>query len=361
MEIADILRPLPDLYETLAKEKRPILLYGMGDGAEKIAAFLNTKKITIQGVFASEGFVRGQEFLGYQVMSLSEAEEKFGYFVVVLCFALESDKMEILTPIKEKHPVYSPNLPVYGEGVFNKETILNNIEKIQRLYDCFADELSKELFLSILKYNITGETDYLYFDKDTFSYPKGFFQHNKRHIDIGAYDGDTVEEFTAYNDEYSDIIAFEPDKDNYRKLLKNTSKTRDIICENIAVTDRDGSGRFIGKGNRSSYVQSDCDGGTKTVNIDSYCDQLTVNDSGVQVGSIKIDAEGADRQVLFGAVNTIYKNCPDIMVAVYHRAKDLVDLPLLIRSYDYKYKLYLRKKDYVPAWDIFLLAFYPKN
>ena len=74
------------------------------------------------------------------------------------------------------------------------------------------------------------------------------------------------------------------------------------------------------------------------------------------MGSIKIDAEGADRQVLQGAVNTIYNNSPDIMVALYHRAEDFIDLPLLIRSYDYRYKLYLRKKDYIPVWDIFLLA-----
>jgi hypothetical protein len=85
-----------------------------------------------------------------------------------------------------------------------------------------------------------------------------------------------------------------------------------------------------------------------------------VNATGAEVGSIKIDAEGADREVLQGAVNVIYRNRPDIMAALYHRASDLIDLPLLIRSYDYKYKLYLRKKEYVPAWDVFLLAASPK-
>jgi hypothetical protein len=44
------------------------------------------------------------------------------------------------------------------------------------------------------------------------------------------------------------------------------------------------------------------------------------------------------------------------MTAVYHRAADIFEIPLLLKVYDYKYKLYLRKKAYVPAWDVFVLA-----
>lgn len=356
MNIVEILSTLPCLYERLLTEKRPILLYGMGDGAEKIYAVLKNKGITVHGVFASEGFVRGQSFLGFTVMSLLEAEKKYGDFIVVLCFALEGEKASILAPIIKKHTVYSPNVPVYGEGIFDKEYIFPQIDKVQRLYDCLADKLSKELFLSLLKYNITGEMDYLYENKDTFIYPHNFFKHDKRHIDVGAYDGDTVLEFTSFNNEYSDIVAFEPDIVNYKKLVKNTAKINKVICENAAVTDRDNFGSFIGKGSRASYVDIVAKGETRIVCIDNYCNQRNINDNGTPVGSIKIDAEGADRQVLGGAANTIYKNCPNIMVALYHRVGDMIDLPLLIKNYNYKYKLYLRKKEYVPAWDVFLLA-----
>jgi FkbM family methyltransferase len=356
MDIKNQLISLPCLYEKLKIEERPILLYGMGDGAEKIHKELINRCIKIQGVFASEGFLRGQSFLGYKVMSLSEAEKKYGSFTAVLCFALEGEKAKILEPIKQRHTLYSPNIPVYGEGVCDKAFILSNIEKIQRLYGCLADGLSKEILLSVLKYNITGDTDYLNIDSETFSYPEGFFMHNKRHIDVGAYDGDTVLEYVERNGNYTDIVAFEPDKINYKKLKGNISALRDILCENAAVTDKDGTGSLAGKGNRGTFIGEGAQGNVKTVSIDSYCRQPNINVSGTPVGSIKIDAEGMDRQVLQGAVNVIYKNRPDIMAAVYHRAADIFDLPLLLRSYDYKYKLYLRKKEYVPAWDIFVLA-----
>ncbi len=359
MNICEELLPLPCVYKRLAAEKRPVLLYGMGNGAEKIYSVLSDKGIKISGVFASEGFVRGQSFLGYRVMSLEEAEAVFGDFAAVLCFALEGDKTRILAYIKQRHTLYSPNLPVYGEGMLDREYILSQSKKIQRLYDCLADNLSKELFVSLLKYNITGETDYLTENKSGYFYPKGFFMHNKRHIDVGAYNGDTVIEYTALNPFYSDVVAFEPDIINYKKLKNNTAHLRDVICEKAAVCDREGNAGFYAKGSRSSALQTESEG-IRTVTIDGYCSQRTVNATGAEVGSIKIDAEGADREVLQGAVNVIYRNRPDIMAALYHRASDLIDLPLLIRSYDYKYKLYLRKKEYVPAWDVFLLAASPK-
>lgn len=356
MELKSQLLSLPCLYDTLKAETRPILLYGMGDGAEKIYSELQRRGISIQGVFASEGFIRGQSFLGYKVLSLSEAEEKYRNFVCVLCFALEGKKAQILKPVREKHTLYSPNIPVYGEGVCDKAFILENIEKIQRLYDCLADDLSREILLSVLKYNITGEISYLNCVGNTFAYPEGFFKHEKRHIDVGAYDGDTVLEYAAFNDAYADIAAFEPDKVNFKKLKQNTAKIRNVLCENAAVTNKDGTACVMGKGNRGTFLGEGIPGGIRTVKLDTYCGQPNINADGVAVGSIKIDAEGMDTQVLEGAANLIYKNHPDIMVAVYHRAADIFEIPLLLRSYDYKYKLYLRKKEYVPAWDVFLLA-----
>jgi len=344
------------MYECIKEEKRPILLYGMGDGAEKIHKELTKRGIDIKGVFASEDFVRGQSFLGFRVLSLSEAETNFADFTAVLCFALEGEKAGVLETVKERHKLFSPNLPVFGDGVLDKKNIFSQIEKAQKLLDYLADDKSKELFINLLKYNITGNTEYLFLNKDAFSYPNGFFLHNKRHIDVGAYDGDTVREYTSYNNIYSDIVAFEPDIYSYKKLIKNTYKIRNVVCENAAVNDKNGYETITTKKNRGSFIDKRSNQQIKTVSIDNYCNHLNINNKGIEVGSIKIDAEGADRQVLYGMVNTIYNNKPDLMVALYHRAYDILDIPLLIKKYNHKYKLYLRKKDYVPAWDVFLLA-----
>ena len=71
--IRETVEALPSLIDTLKNEERKIFLYGMGNGAEKIYAYLIGHGIEIDGVVASDGFVRGQDFLGFKVISITEA------------------------------------------------------------------------------------------------------------------------------------------------------------------------------------------------------------------------------------------------------------------------------------------------
>lgn len=53
-----------NVWDRLHREGKPLVLYGMGDGAEKINAVLESKGMHITAVFASDDFVRGQSFFG---------------------------------------------------------------------------------------------------------------------------------------------------------------------------------------------------------------------------------------------------------------------------------------------------------
>ena len=74
------------VWERLQQETRPIVLYGMGDGADKILEQFDRCGIRASGVFASDEFVRGHSFHGFRVMRLAEVLERFGEdIVIVLC------------------------------------------------------------------------------------------------------------------------------------------------------------------------------------------------------------------------------------------------------------------------------------
>ena len=75
-----------DMWLRLKETQKPILMYGMGNGADKILAELEKRGIEVSGFFASDGFVRGHNFHGKRVLSYSEAKEKFGSFIVLLAF-----------------------------------------------------------------------------------------------------------------------------------------------------------------------------------------------------------------------------------------------------------------------------------
>ncbi len=352
--IREVITPLISVCDSLSTEEKPIFLYGMGNGAEKIYSYLNENGIQIKGVVASDGFVRGQEFLGHRVISISDAINKFGSLCLVLCFGLEGEKSHFLKDLAKEHRIVSPNLPVFGEGACDKKFILENADKFERVYEMLSDRESKDIYLNILKYNVTGDISYLDFGNE-FLTPESFYKHNARHIDIGAYDGDTVLEFVSHSDSYKDIVAFEPDGVTYRKFLANTANIRDCVGINSAVGQKNGKIRFASGSGRASHGDEngsfiDC------VSVDEYCGFLNIASKSDTVGSIKIDAEGMDEEVICGAVNTIYCCKPNISVALYHRAEDIIEIPLLLRKHNHKYKFHLRKKEYVPAWDIFLYA-----
>ncbi len=352
--IREIIEPLPSLYDTLRSEKRAIFLYGMGNGAEKVYAYLQQHGIDIKGVVASDGFVRGQSFLGFDVISISDASNLHGELCLVLCFGLEGEKSHFLHELAKKHRILSPNLPVFGDGACDKDFILENADKFERVYESLADDLSREIFLSLLKYNTTGDFSYLSVENGDIA-PEIFFDHTLRHIDIGAFDGDTITEFVSHSDKYRDIVAFEPDISTYKRLCTNTKAFRNILPENAAVCGKDGEIDFASGGSRASHC-GEGDSKIKCVTVDKYCGYTHIKADGTPVGSIKIDAEGMDEEVICGAVNTIYCCKSNICVALYHRAADIIDLPLLLRKHNHRYKFYLRKKEYVPAWDVFLYA-----
>ena len=68
---------MSDLWEELGKQEKPLLLYGMGNGAEKLLAVCAKKGLTIAGVFCSDGFERGKSFCGMPVIPYSEAKAKY--------------------------------------------------------------------------------------------------------------------------------------------------------------------------------------------------------------------------------------------------------------------------------------------
>ena len=85
----------------LKNDNKPIMIYGMGNGAEKIISTLDTYGVKVSEIFASDEFVRGHSFLGYKVLKYSDICEKYDDFNVVLAFATHLENViEIIKKIK---------------------------------------------------------------------------------------------------------------------------------------------------------------------------------------------------------------------------------------------------------------------
>ena len=55
------------IWNYLKNSELPIVLYGMGDGADKVLSAFEKHNIKARAVMASDAYVRGQSFHGFTV------------------------------------------------------------------------------------------------------------------------------------------------------------------------------------------------------------------------------------------------------------------------------------------------------
>ena len=112
-----------DIWHTLKDSNLPILIYGMGNGADKIISVFEKYNIEYCDVFASDGFVRGHSYKGKQVISYSEACKKYpnGFDIVVSFGSKLPEVIEKILALENNHRVYSPDVEVCGNELFSEE------------------------------------------------------------------------------------------------------------------------------------------------------------------------------------------------------------------------------------------------
>ena len=74
------------VWEKLQKTEEPIIMYGTGNGADKVLDVLDSLGVKLSGITASNGFVRERRFREFPVKPLEYFEEKYGDFTVIITF-----------------------------------------------------------------------------------------------------------------------------------------------------------------------------------------------------------------------------------------------------------------------------------
>ena len=347
-----------DMWDTLASESRPIVIYGMGNGADKLLCKFDEYGIKATDIFASDGFVRGHSFHGYRVKSFSEIKESYSDFVIVLSFASnKEDVISMIEDIDKSYDMYVPDMPIAGvDEFFDKNFYNRHFDEINRAYNLLADEESRCVFASVINYKLTGRLKYL---SGTYSSSENLYSIFPRTeivtaIDAGAYNGDTVREAKCYFPSLKKVYALEPDLRNFKKILKYSEAENEIevIPINAAAWSVNSVGEFSGSGNRNSTIVATASYENKKSEVELRRIDTLVTE---RVDYIKYDVEGAEFEALEGSSELIKKYAPSLLVSVYHRSKDIFAIPnMLHRKYPF-YKLYLRRLRCIPAWELDLV------
>lgn len=351
-----------DLWDALLGETRPIIVYGMGNGADKLFNRLSSLGITPADIFASDGFVRGHSFHGMRVKSFSEIKAEYPDFVILLSFATRlPEVIEIIAKMDREYTLYVPDMPIADVGeYFDKDFYNSHYYEIVKAYESLSDSRSKNTFASIINYKLTGKLEYL---EENYSTKDELYSEMPREIirtivDVGAYTGDTVREAKGYFPNLDSAIALEPDKKTFKRLMKYVLDEDDIniAAYNVAAYNETREGVIFASGNRNSTVS----GTASHENRRDEVDLIRLDELELMPDYIKYDVEGSELEALEGSRETIIRHAPTLLVSLYHRSRDIFSLiNYLAESYE-NYNLYLHRTRCLPAWEINLVLV-PKN
>ncbi len=246
------------------------------------------------------------------------------------------------------------------------EILKNNKDKIAEVYNFLEDSKSKELLITKLALFASGENYnlfkylilnfsepvlefglgnpmehevYYYFNNDVLSLTNG-----EKYVDIGAADGDTIITFTdacsKNGVEYEKIYAFEPDPENYKKMLKNTKQYSNISYQQKGLWSKSGKMRFLSHDQvRHDEEMAISDSGNleiEVVELDEFLE-------GQDVTFIKMDPPGnVVPELLKGSEKTIKACKPKLALGAYHSLEAIFEVPLAVHEIWPDYKFYLR-------------------
>lgn len=161
-------------------------------------------------------------------------------------------------------------------------------------------------------------------------------------IDAGAYNGDTPIVLSKYTN--GKVYAFEPERKLFRLLQENIKINRldnKIIPVPLGLGDEAGSYTLHFDGicptlreNLNAKNQEHIELAT----IDSY-----VEAHNLKVSLIKSDIEGFEQNLLRGAINTLKRDKPVLMISIYHSFDDFFDIKPMIESLNLGYKFTIKK------------------
>lgn len=346
-----------DLWQALRQSRKTVVMYGMGNGADKILAVCEGYGIPVADFFASDGFVRGHSFHGKTVLSYSAVKEKYGAENLIVLLSFASSRPDVLSAIRHvasECELYAPDVPVCGDTLFTAEFYRENREAIDRARALLCDEESRRIYDRVIAYKLSGDISHLFeaeSDKDEV-YRLMDASSIRIAADLGAYNGDTVRELMSYAPSLEQVVAFEPDRRNYRKLsefCQMLSRPAVEIRQAAAFSERTVL-TFGDEGNRNSGLYAK----GKSVQVEALSlDEVL---GGRSVDYIKYDVEGAEKEAIMGSAQTIRAHRPRLLVSAYHKSEDLFALPLQLHALCPHYRFYYRRYPYIPAWDLNLIG-----
>lgn len=235
---------------------------------------------------------------------------------------IDRNKDGIFNGLKNKKP---------SEVKHEKDAVIliTNLEDSNSIKDDLLKcGISSDQIYSLDDYETKAHREQYFEDRciENFSSTKGAF------IDAGSYDGlDSIKFSKSKLNQNAPIYAFEPDETNYLLCKNNLANIKNAEVFNIGLSDIREQGCFTSGVGEASRVEEQ---GNCRINLDTI--DLLLKEK--QVGLIKMDVEGSEKNVIIGAQLHIKRDNPNMMISVYHKLEDIIEIPKLLLEINPSYR-----------------------
>lgn len=298
-----------DILQRLNRENKKIILYGTSHTGQSIARILNFEHIDFYG-FCGRGADRFPDGLhGKPVLSPDELVAHGDEYYVVIAVVQEKNYAEVFQFLKKNN--------------YPEDHILDWASQPTSLFD----------------------------EKQYLDFPE-LYRRGTVFIDGGCYDCENSYRFAEWcGGEYSSIIAFEPDPDNYAECCKKTQNAPlpNFQLVNAGLSSKEGTAVFDARNGMGSRIISAELPAKSNMSPSITENKVSIRTAAIDdivgdrtVGFIKMDIEGAELDALHGAKNTIIRDKPLLAICVYHLQGDLFAIMDYLHQLLPEYRFLLR-------------------
>lgn len=228
----------------------------------------------------------------------------------------------------------------------DRQYIEENWDMFDKVYGMLSDDASRKIYINYLSGAVTGNMKY-YQGVETGNdyFVPGITPKRDDHVylDVGAYDGNTIESFMEYvAGKYDKIYAFEPFASSAKLIEQKQFPRTDIHV--AAAFDKTGERSFYNNDDSGAIamITTIDEAGANRKAMRLRTESIDDVIKGGKATMIKMDIEGSELAALHGAEKTIIGNEPFMAICVYHKREDLITIIPYIKEMVPKYKVYLR-------------------
>ena len=231
-----------------------------------------------------------------------------------------------------------------------------NVIKMKSLHFNYERD-NQEKFLDFrLKYSAPNEiAGYKYigrynvhaFMDSTFTEEDKEFIKNKDLIDAGAYTGDTsipIAKFTSKK-----VYAFEPFEESFEILKKNidSNHIKNIVPVQKSLGNENGEMTLYLSGDNVQGITNNPHARKydKELKVEEITLDKFVEENNLDVGYVTVDVEGAEMELLEGAIDTLKSQKPILTISIYHKVTDFFEIIPWIADLDLGYEFEVVKEN----------------